>query len=146
MEPWGSGSTAPTPRPRTDDFLQEEGEIKAAVTQMVTYANAHDLEHYLLFFWQSPDLQIVSDGAEIRGWAELKAAYERSYPNKTDLGSFSLEKIKVQHLGPGLALTLSWWTVIQPGGHRTYCTDSSIFQHFADGWKIITEHSSTFTP
>lgn len=114
--------------------------------QMVTYANAHDLEGYLRFFWQSPDLQIVSDGAEIRGWSELKAAYERSYPNKADLGSFTLEKIKVQPLGPGLALTIGWWTVTQAGGQRTYCSDSSVFRRFSDGWKVITEHSSTFTP
>ena len=146
VAPWGTKSSGQVSAPSTRELQEDEAEIRVTIMQMVVYANAHDLDGYLNYFWQSPDLQIVSDGAEIRGWADLKAAYGRSYPDKTDMGSFSLERVKVQHLGPGLALTISWWTITQAGGQRTYCSDSAVFRRFSDGWKVITEHSSTFTP
>jgi ketosteroid isomerase-like protein len=146
VAPWGTESPSPGAVANTRELQREEAEIRTTITEMVTYANAHDLDGYLRYFWQSPELQIVTDGAEIRGWADLKAGYGRSYPDRADLGIFSLEKVKVQHLGPGLALTVSWWTVTQAGGQRTYCSDSSVFRRFSDGWKVITEHSCTFTP
>jgi uncharacterized protein (TIGR02246 family) len=130
----------PSTSPSADDQA-----IYGVINQMLALWNAHDIEHYMENFWKSDNLLIVSDGEQILGWSNLLATYQRSYPNRNAMGVLTLERVKIQSLGPDLALALSWWT-IQCGGHNSYSTDTAVFRKFPDGWKVVTDHATFIAP
>jgi uncharacterized protein (TIGR02246 family) len=123
----------------------DDREIYGVINQMVALWNAHDIEHYMELFWKSDNLLVVSDGEQILGWNNLLATYQRSYPNRNEMAILTLERVKIQSLGPDLALALTWWTV-QCAGRNSYCTDTSVFRKFADGWKVVTDHATFIAP
>jgi ketosteroid isomerase-like protein len=131
---------APSLPPQTDDQ-----EIYGVINQMVALWNAHDIEHYMESFWKSANLLIVSDGEQIIGWNNLLATYQRSYPDRRDMAICSVERVKIQSLGPDLALALSWWTV-RTGSRNSYSTDTAIFRKFPDGWKVVADHATFIAP
>jgi hypothetical protein len=106
--------------------------ICGVINQMVALWNARDIEHYMECFWKSDNLLIVSDGEQIIGWSNLLATYQRSYPDRRDMAVCSIERVKIQSLGPGLALALSWWTV-RTGSRNSYSTDTAIFRKLTFG-------------
>jgi ketosteroid isomerase-like protein len=120
-------------------------ELYGVINQMVALWNAHDIEHYMDFFWKSDNLLVVSDGEQILGWNNLLATYQRSYPNRQNMAICSLERVKIQSLDADLSLVLSWWTV-RCGSHNSYSTDTAIFRKFADGWKVVADHATFLAP
>jgi uncharacterized protein (TIGR02246 family) len=139
---WTFDSNKPSTssQPDTDDQ-----EIYGVISQMVALWNAHDIEHYMECFWKSDNLLIVSDGEQVIGWNNLLATYQRSYPNRNEMGIIALERVKIQSLGPDLALALSWWTV-RTGSRNSYSTDTAIFRRFSDGWKVVADHATFVAP
>ena len=66
-------------------------------------------------------------------------------PNRNEMGVLSLERVKIQSLGPDLALALNWWTV-RCGDRNFYSTDTAVFRKFPDGWKVVTDHATFIAP
>jgi len=119
--------------------------IYGVMNQMLALWNARDIEHYMECFWKSDNLLIVSDGEQVIGWNNLLATYQRSYPDRREMAVCSIERVKIQSLGPDLALALSWWTV-RTGSRNSYSTDTAIFRKFPDGWKVVADHATFIAP
>ncbi len=96
-------------------------------------------------FWKSPDLLVVNDGEQVMGWAEVLATYQRGFPNRAEMGTMTLQRAKLQRLGPDFFLGLSWF-VVRTNGKDSYSTDTMIFQRLSGGWKIVSDHSSYLEP
>jgi uncharacterized protein (TIGR02246 family) len=143
---WVFDSVTPNPSPSdslaapTDDQL-----VYAVILDQVRYWNAHDIEHYMDLFWKSPDLLVVVDGEQIIGWAEMLAAYQRGFPDRNEMGTTTLQRVKLQRLSPEFFLALTWYTFTR-NTKNSYCTDTMIFRKFPDGWKIMSGHSSFLEP
>ena len=115
------------------------------VVQMDDAWNAHDLEGYLKVFWNSPDLVVICEGEQVKGWAELSAAYHRGFPDLNQMGSEIPNRIQVQMVAPGIALVVDWWTVIFP---TRQVTGSSTFvvRNLPEGWRVVAGHTTVSTP
>jgi len=111
----------------------------------VRYWNAHDIEHYMELLWKSPDLLVVVDGQQILGWAEVLAAYQRGYPDRSEMATVSLQRVKIQRLSSEFYLALTWFT-FRIRDKDAFSTDTMIFRRFPEGWKIISGHSSFLEP
>jgi hypothetical protein len=86
---------APTPA-RSPSASTDEQQVYQAILDQVRYWNAHDIENYMELLWKSPDLLVVVDGQQILGWAEVLAAYQRGYPDRSEMATVSLQRVKIQ--------------------------------------------------
>lgn len=79
-----------------------------------------------------------------RGYAGLRARYEKRYPNRAAMGVLTFSDLEVTMLGPGYASVLGHWHLDRgreaggpAGGYFTL-----LLRHGAQGWKIFLDHTS----
>jgi ketosteroid isomerase-like protein len=143
---WVYDSVKPTPSPSSSAaVLTDEEQVYNVILDQFRYWNAHDIEHYMDCFWKSPDLLVVNDGEQVMGWAEVLATYQRGFPNRAEMGSITLQRVKLQRLGTDFFLGLGWY-VVRVNGKDSYATDTMIFQRLPEGWKVISDHCSYLAP
>src|SRR3954454_8508413 len=127
---WVYDSVKPTPSPSSSPTAPtDEEQVYNVILDQVRYWNTHDIEHYMDCFWKSPDLLVVNDGEQVMGWAEVLATYQRGFPNRAEMGSMVLQRVKLQRLGPDFFLGLSWF-MVRTNGKDSFSTDTMIFRRF----------------
>jgi uncharacterized protein (TIGR02246 family) len=107
--------------------------------------NAHDLDGYLDTYWKSPDLLLVVEGEQLKGWANVVATYHRGYTNLDEMGSITPERIQIQMVTPDVAIALDWWTA-HVKRSKILGTSTMVFRKFDDGWKVVVGHTSFVEP
>ena len=140
--------TAHTDKPiRADDprAVQAHTEIQALIFHMTERWNAHDLAGFMEGLWKSNDFLLVVDAEEVRGWTEVYAAYQRGYPDPSTMGTLVSDHLETQLVNSDVALVFNRWTAHLRGG-RVLGTSTMVVQKFSDGWKIISDHSTTLEP
>ena len=95
--------------------------------------------------WQSKDFLMVIDAEEIRGWTEALAAYQRGYPDPNAMGNVVCDRLETQLITPEVALAVMRWTLYLKGG-KVLGTSSLVVRQFSDGWKVVSDHSTTLEP
>ena len=115
------------------------------VVQMVDAWNAHDLDAYLSVFWNSPDLVVICEGEQVKGWAELSAVYHRGYPDLTQMGSDIPQRIQVQMVAPGIALVVDWWTAVL-STRKISGSSTFVVRNLPEGWRIVAGHTTIQSP
>jgi hypothetical protein len=140
--------TARTDEPiKADDprAIQAHQEIQALILAANDKWNAHDIDGYMEAAWKSRDFVMVVDAQQIRGWAEVTAAYHRAYPNVDSMGHVVCDRLETQLITPDVALAIMRWSLFLKGG-KTLGISSLVVRHFADGWKVVSDHSTTLEP
>jgi ketosteroid isomerase-like protein len=140
--------TAHTDEPiRADDprAIQAHNEIQALVFKMTERWNAHDLAGFMEGLWNSKDFLLVVDAEEVRGWTDVYAAYQRGYPDPSTMGTLVCERLETQLVSSEVALVFNRWTAYLKGG-RVLGTSTMVARKFADGWKLVSDHSTTLEP
>jgi uncharacterized protein (TIGR02246 family) len=132
---------------RADDprAIQAHAEIQALIFHMTERWNAHDLAGFMEGLWKSKDFLLVVDAEEVRGWTEVYAAYQRGYPDPNAMGTLVSDHLETQLVSPDVALVFNRWTAHLKGG-RVLGTSTMVAHKFSDGWKIISDHSTTLEP
>jgi len=134
-----TGQTAPESDP--SDYQK----IYSLLVTMVDRWNAHDIDGYLAPYWKSPDLLVVVEGEQLKGWADLAATYHRGYPNPDEMGAAITDRIQIQLVSADVAVALSWWKVIQKRG-KTLGTSTIVLRKIEGTWVIAVLHSSFVEP
>jgi ketosteroid isomerase-like protein len=146
-------TTPPVVSERTDELIRADDpraikahdEVQALIFKMTERWNAHDIAGYMDGVWKSKDYLMVIDGQETRGWAEAYAAYQRGYSDSSLMGSLICDRLETQMMTAELALAVDRWTLYLKGG-KVLGTSTMVVRKFEDGWKIISDHSSTVEP
>lgn len=134
-----AGQTARSSDP--SDYQQ----IYSLLINMADRWNAHDIDGYLAPYWKSPDLLVVVEGEQLRGWADVLSTYHRGYPNLDEMGSAITDRIQIQLVSPDVAVALTWWKVIQKRG-PVLGTSTVVFRKIDGNWVIVVLHSSFVEP
>jgi ketosteroid isomerase-like protein len=132
---------------RADDprAIQAHDEIQKLILTMIDRWNAHDIDGYMEGAWKSKDFVMVIDAQEIRGWAEALAAYKRGYSDPSTMGTVVCEGLESQLVTPEVAFVLMRWTAYLKGG-KILGTSTMVIRKFQEGWKVISDHSTTLEP
>ena len=104
---------------------------------MLVLWNAHNLDGYLELFWASDRLLIVQDGVPIFGWRKLKQRYLSSYPDGANMGTITLEGVRIEASDHDFAQALCWWS-LDSGGAKSCIIDTTLFHRFNEGWAIVS--------
>jgi hypothetical protein len=146
-------TTPPLVTSRTDEpikaddprAIQAHQEIQTLILTANDKWNAHDIDGYMEAAWKSEDFLMIVDAQQIRGWAEVTAAYHRGYPNPDSMGHVVCDRVETQLITPEVALAIMHWNLYLKGG-KTLGISSLVVRHFADGWKVVSDHSTTLEP
>ena len=120
---------------------------KTAVEQVlraqVEAWNRHDLDGFVAGYWNSPELTFFSGGQEHRGWQATLDRYRARYASPGhEMGKLEFSDLRVEMLGPDSAFVRGAWHLTMPDGKTPHGLFTLVFRKFADGWKIVHDHTS----
>jgi ketosteroid isomerase-like protein len=130
---WILGLAAQEQEPRTA--------IVAVLKAQESAWNRGDVTEFMQGYWNSPEVSFAGSNGITRGWKELLARYQKSYPDQKAMGHLDFSDLEVRMLGKDAALVLGRWH-LKRDSDELGGVFSLVFQRFPDGWKIIHDHTS----
>jgi len=118
----------------------KEAIVKLMRTQEIAW-NKGDIPAFMEGYWKSDSLMFISKRGPNYGWQQTLDGYKKGYPDKAAMGQLTFTIMKIELLGDKDAFVLGGWSLKRekdkPGGFFTLW-----FRKFADGWKIVCDHTS----
>lgn len=118
-------------------------EIRAVLDRQVQAWNRRDLEGFMQGYWRSPNLTFYSGGTSVSGWDETLARYRNRYQSAgNEMGKLEFLDLKIESLGSSAAFVRGRFHLTMSSGESGGLFTLT-FRKFANGWKIIHDHTST---
>jgi ketosteroid isomerase-like protein len=100
--------------------------------------NRHDLQAYLAYYWNSPDLISMGGKSQILGYSALATKLIGDYGNDRDsMGTFHLNGMKVKTSGSDAFIVSNY--VANTNSQVYYIENTEVMRHFPYGWRIVFE-------
>ncbi|MBO0801244.1 MAG: DUF3225 domain-containing protein [Blastocatellia bacterium] len=120
-----------------------DDEIRAVLTAQAAAWNEGKLEAFMDGYWHSPDLTFFSGGRKLSGWEATLERYRKTYQAEgKEMGKLEFSELDIQVLGENAALVRGRWRLKLKDGKESGGLFTLIFRRFADGWKIVHDHTS----
>jgi len=121
--------------------------VKSAVQQVLQKQqdawNRHDLEGFMVGYWNSPDLTFFSGAKVTSGWEATIERYRKTYQSEGhEMGKLEFSDLNIQPLSPDSAFVRGAWHLTMSDGKTPHGLFTLIFRKFPDGWKIVHDHTS----
>ena len=105
--------------------------------------NRHDLDGFMAGYWNSPDLTFVSGAKQASGWQATLDRYRATYASPGhEMGKLEFSDLKIEMLGADAAFVRGAWGLTMSDGKTPHGRFTLVFRKFADGWKIVHDHTS----
>lgn len=118
-------------------------QIRAVLDSQVGAWNGRDLEGFMQGYWHSPDLTFYSGGTVVSGWESTLDRYRKRYQSEgNEMGKLDFSDLRIELLGPSAAFVRGRFHLKMTSGEPSGIFTLT-FRRFADGWKIIHDHTST---
>lgn len=103
--------------------------------------NKGDIAGFMQGYWKNDSLTFTGASGITYGWENTYQGYLKRYNSPEKMGQLSFSLLEMLPLGNDYFKVIGKWhlkrTIGDVGGHFTL-----IFRRFADGWKIIADHTS----
>ena len=117
-------------------------EIRGVLDRQVQAWNRADLEGFMQGYWKSSDLTFYSGGTTVSGWEETLGRYRNRYQSAgAEMGKLEFLDLRIELLGPRAAFVRGRFHLKMSNGDPSGLFTLTL-RKFADGWKIIHDHSS----
>ncbi|MFZ0807471.1 MAG: nuclear transport factor 2 family protein [Candidatus Sulfotelmatobacter sp.] len=121
----------------------DQAAIKRVLRVQQEAWNRHDLDGFMTGYWNSPELTFFSGGRENHGWQEALDHYRATYSGPGhDMGKLEFSDLHIEMLGPDAAFVRGAFHLVMPDGKTPHGIFTLVFRRFADGWKIVHDHTS----
>ena len=118
-------------------------EIRAVLDRQVVCWNRRDLKCFMEGYWRSPALTFFPGGTETTSWDKTFARYRQRYQGLgNEMGLLDFTDLKIELLGDRAAFARGRYHLKMTSGDSGGLFTLT-FRKFADGWKIIHDHTST---
>lgn len=118
-------------------------EVRRVLDRQVAAWNHRDLEGFMKGYWHSSELTFYSGGTIVSGWEETLSRYQNRYQSAgKEMGKLQFSDLKIELLGPAAAFVRGQFH-LKMDGSESDGIFTLTFRKFADGWKIIHDHTST---
>jgi len=106
--------------------------------------NHHDLDGFMAWYWNSPELTFFSAAKENQGWQATMDRYRAKYgsPGK-EMGKLEFSALRIEMLGADAAFARGAWLLTMSDGKTPHGLFTLVFRKVPDGWKIIHDHTSS---
>jgi ketosteroid isomerase-like protein len=117
--------------------------VKKVLDAQVEAWNRHDLDGFMIGYWNSPDLTFFSGARVMKGWQATLERYRNTYSSEGhEMGRLEFSDLNVQSLGKTAAFVRGGWHLTMPDGKTPHGVFTLIFRKMPDGWKIVHDHTS----
>ncbi|OYU96012.1 MAG: DUF4440 domain-containing protein [Bacteroidetes bacterium B1(2017)] len=114
--------------------------MKVLKLQECAWNNAN-LDSFMLFYWNSPDLRFVSKNGVKKGWQPVYDGYKKNYAEKGQMGKLSFVISSIELVSNDNAMVIGSWKVENSTGvHEGYFT--LWFKKIKGNWLIVVDHTS----
>jgi len=137
------GNTTNTAPAQLADATVQDA-IEAEMERTARGWNSGDTDLFLSVYSPSRQTSFVADNGLLRGIPAMQAMYERTYDfsDAAQRGTLSFERLDFRPLGPSHALYVARYTLARPGAQPASGVTSLVWERYAEGWRIIADHSS----
>jgi ketosteroid isomerase-like protein len=105
--------------------------------------NRRDLDAFMAGYRNSPELTFFSGGTEHDGWQAAMDRYRQSYASPGhEMGQLDFSNLRIEMLGSDAAFVRGAWHLTMPDGKTPHGLFTLILRKFAEGWKIVHDHTS----
>ena len=105
--------------------------------------NRHDLEAFMIGYWNSPQLTFFSGAKEHDGWQATMDRYRATYTSGGhEMGKLEFSDLRIELLGSEAAFVLGEWHLAMSDGKTPHGLFTLVFRKFPEEWKIIHDHTS----
>jgi hypothetical protein len=135
----GAAVQAGAPMTSQAELAQQVAAVEYA---QVDAWNKHDLQSYLQWYWNSPELISLSNGDEIVGFAALANELRTGYgSDPNSMGHVQMERLRVKMTGSDSAVMVASY-VITTSKHSDLFEDTTVLKRFSEGWRIVFESAN----
>jgi len=104
--------------------------------------NKGDIDEFMEGYWKSDNLVFVGGSGAAYGWETTRKGYHRRYPDRETMGELTFTILQMDALGADHARILGKFHLKRAMGDANG-TFTLLFFRFPDGWKIISDHTSS---
>lgn len=120
----------------------EEKRILDLINQQSIDWNTGNIDAYMNGYWKSDKLRFASGDRITYGWEQTLNNYKKAYPSKLAMGELVFSDLVVELINTNSATVFGRWQLIRevdkPHGLFTLH-----LKKFPEGWKIISDHTSS---
>lgn len=103
--------------------------------------NNGDLESYMAYYWNSDSLKFIGRSGITYGWKTTLAQYEKSYPDKSKMGTLTFSDLKLERISRKLIMVNGVWKITRDKDNiQGYYT--LLWKRIKNKWVIIIDHTS----
>jgi ketosteroid isomerase-like protein len=129
----------PSPKTAADSKAAVEHVLQ---TQQEAW-NRHDLEGFMAGYWNSAELTFFSGAKQAGGWQGTLDRYRAQYASPGhEMGKLEFSGLRIEMLGADAAFVRGAWQLTLSDGKTPHGLFTLVFRKFADGWKIVHDHTS----
>lgn len=115
--------------------------IKNILSMQENAWNKGDIAMFMQGYWKSDSLTFTGAKGITYGWQSTYDGYLKRYDSPAKMGKLQFSILEMRPLGKDYYEVIGKWqltrTIGDVGGHFTL-----LLRRFADGWKIIADHTS----
>ena len=115
--------------------------IRRVMTDQAEAWNRGDIDGFMHGYWNSDKLVFVSGNNVTRGWQPTLDRYKKSYDTRAKMGTLTFSDLEITVLSNDAAVVLGSWSLARDGDNP-HGKFTLTFRRFAEGWRIIMDHTS----
>jgi beta-aspartyl-peptidase (threonine type) len=121
--------------------LSDEAQVRKVLEDQVAAWNRGDIETFMAGYWNSDQVQFVSGNGITHGYADVLARYKKGYPTQAQMGKLTFTGLEIHQDCADSAYAIGQFHLeLPPDNPSGFFTLN--FRKFADGWKIVVDHTS----
>ena len=134
--------SVPQPKYPTLEAPDVHGSVMAVLTAQQDAWNAGDIEGFMQGYNKSRRLRFASGGDITLGWQNTLNRYQRRYTDRAKMGKLQFDVKEVEVLSDESGLIFGQWTLFREADRPTGLFTLH-FKKGPDGWKIVSDHTSS---
>jgi ketosteroid isomerase-like protein len=117
--------------------------VERVLVEQQTAWNKGDLEAFMSGYHRSPEMTFYAGGDARRGWDDALDRYRHRYQGEgKEMGTLTFSELQIEGAGPDHAWVRGRWHVAFRDGKTATGLFTLVFRRFADGWRIVHDHTS----
>ena len=119
----------------------DQNTVRAVLDAQVSAWNRGDIDGFMQAYARSPKTTFVSGDEVTRGWETVRNRYAKKYDSREKMGMLTFSDVEITFPGDDVAVALGSWS-LKRKEDRPHGKFTLIFRHFAQGWRIVLDHTS----
>ncbi|MGD0403018.1 MAG: DUF4440 domain-containing protein [Candidatus Acidiferrales bacterium] len=120
-----------------------EGEIRAVLEMQTVAWNRGDIDTFMTGYWKSSETEFVGASGITRGWQAVLDRYRRNYSDGKAMGRLTFSSLEVHVTCRDSAFVIGEFQLDREKDRPTGVFTLN-FRKFAEGWRIVADHTTGF--